>query len=128
MPRRLVATVIRRHMILQLQHHDRFSLLGGKLHALLQRPHFKGRDIYDLVWFLSDPDWPEPNLTMLNNAVRQTGWEGPSLTEHTWRDVVGDQLESASWERVVDDVRPFMETRTDLTLLSRETAMKLLAR
>lgn len=89
MPRRLVATVIRRHVILQLQHHDRFSLLAGKLHALLQRPHFEGRDIYDLVWFLSDPDWPEPNLTMLNNAVRQTGWEGPSLTEHTWRDVVG---------------------------------------
>ncbi len=34
----LVTTVIRRHVILHLQHHDRSSLLAGKLHALLQRP------------------------------------------------------------------------------------------
>ena len=116
-------------MILHLQHHDRSSLLAGKLHALLQRPYLKGRDVYDLVWFLSDPDWPAPNLTMLNNALRQTGWQGPSLTELTWRDVVWDRLESVSWDQVVDDVRPFLEPRAaDPMLLNRETVRDLLAR
>ena len=124
----LATTVIRRHVMLHLQHHDRSSLLAGKLHALLQRPYLKGRDVYDLVWFLSDPDWPEPNLTMLNNALRQTGWEAPSLTEQTWRDTVRDRLERASWDRVVEDVRPFLEPRADLTLLNDETVKHLLTR
>jgi hypothetical protein len=124
----LATTVIRRHVILHLQHHDRASLLAGKLHALLQRPYLKGRDVYDLVWFLSDPDWPGPNLTMLNNALRQTEWEGPALTKGTWREVVRDRLEKVSWDQVVDDVCPFLEPRADSTLLSRETVMQVLAR
>ncbi|MDH4136458.1 MAG: nucleotidyl transferase AbiEii/AbiGii toxin family protein, partial [Anaerolineae bacterium] len=32
---RLTTSVIRRHVTLQLQHHDRASLLAGKLHAIL---------------------------------------------------------------------------------------------
>ena len=123
-----VTTVVRRHVILHLQHHDGASLLAGKLHALLQRPYLKGRDVYDLVWFLSDPDWPEPNLTMLNSALEQTGWEGPLLTQGNWQDVVRDRLEHASWDRVVDDVHPFLEPRADSTLLNRETVMQVLAR
>jgi len=27
-------------------------LLAGKLHAILQRAYTKGRDIYDLLWYL----------------------------------------------------------------------------
>ena len=50
--------------------------LAGKLHAPLRRSHAKGRDIYDLLWNLSDPNWPQPNLVLLNNALAQTNWEG----------------------------------------------------
>ena len=48
-------TLVRRHETLRLFHHDRASLLAGKLHAVLQRPYTKGRDLHDLVWYLSDP-------------------------------------------------------------------------
>jgi hypothetical protein len=34
----LATTIVRRHVVLHLQHHDQASLLAGKLHALLQRP------------------------------------------------------------------------------------------
>ncbi len=64
----LETTVIRRHLTLHLQHHDRASMLAGKIHAVLQRPYTKGRDLYDLLWYLSDSSWPSPNLEMLNNA------------------------------------------------------------
>ena len=40
-------SLVRRHETLRLFHHDRASLLAGKLHAVLQRPHAKGRDLYD---------------------------------------------------------------------------------
>lgn len=33
----LTTSLVRRHVTLQLQHHDRASLLAGKLHAILQR-------------------------------------------------------------------------------------------
>ena len=56
----LETTVVRRYIMVQLHHHNKASLLSGKLHAILQRPFLKGRDIYDLLWYLSDPTWPEP--------------------------------------------------------------------
>ena len=105
----LATTVVRRYVVLQLQHHDRASLLAGKLHAILQRPYVKGRDLYDLLWYLSDPTWPLPNLTMLNNALQQTGWKGGLLTETNWRWAVREKLQAVSWNKVLGDVLPFLE-------------------
>jgi hypothetical protein len=122
----LATTVIRRYVTLQLQHHDRASLLAGKLHAILQRPYLKGRDVYDLFWYLSDPDWPTPNLTMLNNALQQTGWTGQPLAQDSWRAVVRGRLEGANWERAIDDVRPFLERRAAIELLTPDNLMRVL--
>ena len=124
----LATTVVRRHVTLHLQHHDRASLLAGKLHAILQRRYTKGRDIYDLFWYLSDPDWPEPNLTLLNNALRQTGWTGVDLTKHNWRELVRNRLETIAWDEVVPDVEPFLAPTADLGLLTQENVMGLLSR
>jgi len=122
----LDTTVVRRHLLLQLQHHDRASLLAGKLHAILQRRYVKGRDLYDLLWYLSDPGWPAPNLALLNNALRQTGWSGVQVTAHNWCAVVRDRLEGLAWTRVVADVRPFLEPDAGVGLLTRENLLHLL--
>jgi hypothetical protein len=122
----LTTTVVRRHVTLQLQHHDQASLLAGKLHAILQRPYLKGRDLYDLLWYLSDPDWPAPNLVLLNNALRQTGWPGPALTEDTWQGTVRERLRTVTWEQAVADVRPFLEPRADASILTVENMARVL--
>jgi hypothetical protein len=122
----LATTVVRRHVTLQLQHHDRASLLAGKLHAILQRPYLKGRDIYDLLWCLGDPDWPAPNLTLLDNALQQTGWTGPSPTAHNWREMVRSRVQTLAWDRVVADVSPLLESSTELALLTLENVMRVL--
>jgi hypothetical protein len=122
----LATTVIRRYVTLQLEHHDRASLLAGKLHALLQRAYLKGRDVYDLQWYLSDPEWPSPNLAMLNDALEQTGWTGERLTEDNWRPVVRERLQNASWDQVIADVRPFLETSAEVELLTLENLMRVL--
>jgi hypothetical protein len=119
-------TVVRRHLVLRLQHQDRASLLAGKLHAILQRPWPKGRDFYDLVWYLSDRAWPAPNLVLLNAALAQTGWSGPSLTEATWVGAVRNRLHSVKWDALAADVGPLLESPEDRALLTRETVTRLL--
>ena len=113
----LATTVVRRFVVLQLHHYDKASLLSRKLHAVLQRSCTKGRDIYDLLWYLSDPTWPEPNLVFLNHALMQTNWNGEELTQNNWKEQVWQKLESLNWTSIVDDVRPFVEPGFDLNLL-----------
>lgn len=123
----LETTLVRRYVLLQLQHHDRASLLAGKLHAVLQRPYAKGRDIYDLIWYLSDPGWPEPNLALLNNALAQTGWEGAEITASNWREMLRRRLAVFQWPRIRQDVQPFLETSADAALLTAESLNELLS-
>jgi len=122
----LETTVVRRHVILRLQHHDQASLLAGKLHALLQRDYTKGRDVYDLFWYLSNRRWPEPNLVLLNNALEQTGWKKGELTVDSWRKVIRKRLKDLNWDRVVDDVAPFLEKEAELELLTLDNIKSLL--
>lgn len=123
---RLATTLVRRHVLLNLQHHDPASLLAGNLHAVLQRPYLKGRDLYDLVWYLSAPDWPAPNLALLNDALRQSGWTEAPLTLTTWRSVVRRRLANADWRAAAADVRPFLERPSELAMLTPESVGALL--
>jgi len=122
----LSTTIVRRHVILQLQHHDRASLFAGKLHAILQRPYTKGRDLYDLLWYLSDPGWPTPNLALLNNALQQTNWSGPHLAGDNWRAVIGDRLRHLEWQRVAQDVHPLLEPGAGTEMVTLENLERAL--
>lgn len=123
----LDVTIVRRYVPLRLQHHDRASLLSGKLHAVLQRPYAKGRDLYDLLWYLSAPDWPAPNLVLLNNALAQTGWTGGEVTAGSWRGLIRRRLEQLDWAATVNDVRPFLMETGAADLLTPDTFAWLLA-
>lgn len=123
----LETTIVRRYEIVHLQHHDRASLLAGKLHAILQRPYAKGRDLYDLLWYLSSPAWPAPNLTLLNNALQQTGWNGDRITVENWREIVKQRLSQLDWETAVAEARPFMVETGSASLLTSENVFRLLA-
>jgi predicted nucleotidyltransferase component of viral defense system len=125
---KVVSTIVRRHVILNLRHHDKASLLAGKLHAFLARRYVKGRDIYDLLWYLSDRAWPEPNLELLDNALAQTAWRGPHVTAQNWRQLVARRVETLEWNQVAADVEPFLERPADLALLTPENLTSLLRR
>lgn len=122
----LETSVVRRHVLLRIPHHDRASLFAGKLHAVLQRRFAKGRDFYDLVWYLSDRSWPAPNLRLLNGALAQTGWTKRPLDGAGWIDAVRGRVERIDWKAVADDVRPLLERPEDRALLTRETLLGLL--
>ena len=50
--------------------------MAGKLHAVLCRKYTKGRDFYDLLWYLTKKI--TPNIKLLNNSIVRTekeDWE-----------------------------------------------------
>lgn len=117
---------IRRFFMLNLQHYDRASLLAGKLHAVLSRKYTKGRDLYDLAWYLCAPDWPEPNITLLTNSLQQTGWQGKEVTSSNWRTVVAEKLHTLEWKAALSDVTPFLERPEDAAWIDPERMQSLL--
>jgi len=123
---RLETSIVRRHCTLNLCHYDKASLLAGKLHAVLSRQWTKGRDLFDLAWYLADRQWPEPNLDQLNAALTQTAWKGPALTDFNWRREIAQRLEVLDWERARADVQPFLERERDIDLVSCTSIKKLL--
>ena len=118
-------SLVRRHVTLNLLHHDKASLLAGKLHALLTRRYTKGRDLYDLIWYLADRSWPVPNCALLNAALAQTGWEGPVVTPENWRGLLNERLAKFDWESARTDVQPFLERPEDAALITRENLESL---
>ena len=119
-------SIIRRYVLLNVLHYDKASFLSGKLHAIIMRSYLKGRDLYDLFWYMSDTSWPEPNYRFLNEALRQTEWKGSEITRTNWVSLVAKRLENVDWPKAVEDVRPFVERLQDFALLTKENMLKLL--
>lgn len=118
--------LLRRFVMLNLHHYDKASLFAGKLHAVIARQYTKGRDLYDLAWYLADDSWPPPNLVQLNHALNQTGWTDAPLTPDNWRNVVIKRLETVNWAQAQQDVSPFLEREQDLAFVSKSTLHGLL--
>ncbi|MFQ5796901.1 MAG: nucleotidyl transferase AbiEii/AbiGii toxin family protein [Candidatus Bipolaricaulia bacterium] len=119
-------TVVNLHFLLALWHYDLPSLMAGKLHALLSRSYTKGRDIYDLLWYLTQE--VRPNTTLLNNALHQTGWDGPQVNSENWGTILKARLEALEWEETVEDVAAFLEDPGERQLLTPDNIISVLQR
>jgi len=117
-------TLVQQFFPVSLRHYDLPSLFAGKLHAILARRWVKGRDWFDLVWYLTERKGLEPNIGLLENALEQT--KTSALPREGWRAAVKRRLEPLDWKAVVADLRPFVERQSDLEVLSKEAIRKLL--
>lgn len=117
-------TLVQRFFPVSLRHYDLPSLFAGKLHAILGGRWAKGRDWFDLVWYLTEQKGLKPNISLLENALKQT--KTAALPREGWRAAVRQRLETLDWKAVISDLRPFVERQSDLKLLSREAIHKLL--
>ena len=106
--------------------YDTASLFAGKFHALLSRDFIKGRDFFDLGWYLSR--WKDlvPNLALLRAALKQTGWKGPAVTAGNWREILYKAVKEADWKKVRRDVENFLENPSDREVFTQENVLGLL--
>jgi len=103
------------------------SLFAGKLHAILCRKYTKGRDLFDLGWYLSKWKDLTPNFTLLKNALIQTGWGREFPTADNWRNILFDVVRKLDWEKAEKDVKSFLENPSDMDILSKENILKLIS-
>jgi len=124
----LATTALKSHVALNIQHHDPTSLFAGKLLAVLLRNYSKGRDFFDLWWYLSQSDWPLPNFEMINHGLfEQSEWSGPQLDETNWRHYVRERVNPLNWQRdVLQDVQAFMIDTIESESLSKESILRLI--
>ena len=123
----LETTIIRRFVTLRLVHHDKSSLLAGKCAALLMREWLKGRDVYDLVWYLTNPEWPEPNEALLRNAFRQGGRVDLLGDESAWKAALVSRISQEPWDHVLSDADRFFERPEDTWMLERDSVLSVLS-
>jgi len=87
------------------------SLFAGKMHALLCRTirtHIKGRDWYDLIWFVKNR--VPCDLHYLNSKMVQTGHIDPSemLTREKLFQLISRKIKEIDFSLAESDVEPFL--------------------
>ncbi len=105
-------------------HADLPSLFSGKMGAFLFRKYVKGRDFYDLFFFLRKKVRPNFELFqgILKQSVPEIQYESP---KSVFLSVV-DRVNSLDMAVVLKDLRPFLQNLDDEAYLNKETLIKLL--
>jgi predicted nucleotidyltransferase component of viral defense system len=90
-------------------HQDLPSNFALKIHALLCRPYLKGRDWYDLNWYIKQS--VQPNWAHLRAALNQIGpWKGQQQAIDTrWVvDKLKEEIATIDWKAAAADVERFL--------------------
>lgn len=104
-------------------HQDLPSNFALKIHALLCRPYVKGRDWYDLNWYIKQHI--RPNLPHLQAALVQYGpWKDQpiNINEEWVVTALSNKIAIIEWNAAVQDVERFLNTaeRQSLKLWSAQ--------
>jgi len=122
----LKTDIVNKYFPISFLTYDTASLFAGKTHALLSRKYTKGRDYFDLGWYLSRWKDLTPNFDLLKNALKQTGWKGQIPSENNWKDFIYKVIQSTDWDKVKKDVENFLEKPSDLGIFTKENILGLI--
>ena len=107
-------TIVSKNYTFNIVHYNLPSLYAGKLHACFYRKFTKGRDFYDLIWYLGKK--VKPNFTLLNNAIAQTQGKNPKISESNFKAYLLDGVKRIDFASAKKDVERFLEDKSELNL------------
>ncbi|MCX8014685.1 MAG: nucleotidyl transferase AbiEii/AbiGii toxin family protein [candidate division WOR-3 bacterium] len=117
--------LISKHFVFTVTTFDISSLYALKLHACFYRKYTKGRDFYDLLWYLGRKEMP--NFKLLNNAIMQTEGKKGSVTAENFVSFLKNKLVKIDFVKARKDVARFIEDKNELKLINKDTILKLLS-
>jgi len=112
--------VIDKYFTLTLKVNTLETLFAGKINAVLTRSYTKGRDYYDLFWYLTRFPYLSPNFEFLKNALIQSEFPIHGKLEDRWRNLLTEKVKAVDWSPVIKDIEVLIEDRSDLGILSRD--------
>ncbi|MEW6482801.1 MAG: nucleotidyl transferase AbiEii/AbiGii toxin family protein [bacterium] len=117
-------SLINKYFVFTITHFDIPSLYATKLHACFFRRYTKGRDFYDLLWYLGKKTLP--NFTLLNNAIEQTEGKRVDVREENFRDFLKQRLAHIDFVKVRKGVERFIVDKKELKLLDKDLIFNFL--
>lgn len=121
----LESSVVSKYFVSSISHFDIPSLYATKLHACFFRKYTKGRDFYDLVWYLGRKTLP--NWELLNNAIKQTESKKIEINENNFNKFLIEKLNKIDFKLVREDVERFIINKDELKILDKDLILKHLS-
>lgn len=115
-------TLVNKMYVLNITHFALSSMYATKLHACFFRTYIKGRDFYDLLWYLGKKI--KPNYTLLNNAIKQTQTTSYDVSEANIKGLLLKRVADVDFNLVKQDVERFLEDKNELKLLEADIIFK----
>lgn len=117
-------TLISKYFLFSVTHFDLASLYASKLNACFYREYTKGRDFYDLIWYLGRK--VKPNFQLLNNGIFQTQGIQAGITEENLAQFLRQRLEQIDFAVVRKDIERFLVDKKELKLLNKDAILSMI--
>ena len=114
-------TLVNKNFLFKVQCYKADSLFASKLHAVLFRKYVKGRDYYDLLWFLTRG--VPINFRLLSRAASQTEEEKYSLDAKKTKELLLAKLHKIDFSHILSDVEAFLEKKEEAAYFKNEYFM-----
>ncbi|MFZ5801208.1 MAG: nucleotidyl transferase AbiEii/AbiGii toxin family protein [Candidatus Omnitrophota bacterium] len=111
---KLTRSLVNKTYVFYLTHFDLPSSFATKLCACFFRKYIKGRDFYDLIWYVGRKI--KPDFLLLNNAIAQTQKQNFGINESNFKEFVLERLKKVDFSQAKKDVERFLEDKTELKL------------
>lgn len=109
-----------------VKHTDQ-TMFAGKICAVLNRAYTKGRDFYDLIWYLNRK--MDINLNYLNRAMKQAGLKTKFKDIQDVLETLDNKIKKVESADIMKDIGRFLEDPSEETWLkSYHDAFKQAAR
>jgi len=115
---RTEVALVNKNFLFKVQSYDLPSLFAAKLHAFLFRKYAKGRDYYDLLWFLAKQT--PVNYELLSAAAEQTEGKKYRLGAVGLKRLLAGKIGRTDFSRIVSDAMVFLARREEKEYLTRE--------
>lgn len=101
--------------------HTDDTLFAGKICAVLNRAYTKGRDFYDLLWYLNQKK--NINVSYLNRALKQSGVNVSFRDGADVMKAVGKKVNEVDINDVLKDIDRFLEDSTEMKTMKNYPAV-----
>jgi predicted nucleotidyltransferase component of viral defense system len=118
--------MINRNFLFKVRCYEPASLFAGKLHAVLFRKYAKGRDYYDLLWFLTRKT--PVNYELLANAAVQTEKKSLPMNPEVLNRLLAAKISNADFKHIRNDVRPFLANKEEAEYFHKDYFLTAIAK